>query len=72
MTEDQGRYRKHLFSVRVWLENSGDGQMEWRGKVQYVPNGEVRYFRGWPSLAAMMQAMLPDATTNPVRSASAD
>ena len=66
MTEDQAHYRKHLFSVRVWQEDLGAGQTEWRGKVQYVPNGEVRYFREWPSLAAMMQAMLPNATTNPV------
>jgi hypothetical protein len=72
MTEDQAHYRKHLFSVRVWLEESGAGQTEWRGKVQYVPNGEVRYFREWPSLAAIMQAMLPDATTDPVRPDTAD
>ena len=72
MTEDQARYRKHLFSVRVWEEVTSDGQTEWRGKVQYVPNGEVRYFREWPSLAATMQAMLPNATTNPAGSATTD
>jgi hypothetical protein len=33
--------------VRMWLEPLGDGQTEWRGKVQHVPSGESRYFREW-------------------------
>jgi hypothetical protein len=51
--------RTHLFTVRVWLEELGAGQMEWRGEVQYVVSGEVRYFRDWPTLIALVQAMLP-------------
>jgi hypothetical protein len=51
--------RTHLFTVRVWLEDLGDGQTEWRGEVQYVVSGEVRYFRDWSTLVAVVQAMLP-------------
>ena len=50
----------HLFTVRMWQEeaNEGQGQPEWRGKVQALPEGEAHYFRDWPSLVAHLQAML--------------
>ena len=50
----------HLFTVRMWHEeaNEGQGQPEWRGKVQALPEGEAYYFRDWPSLVAHLQAML--------------
>ena len=41
----------HLFTVRLWQEELGNGQTEVRGKVQHVSSGEVRYFRDWPMLA---------------------
>jgi hypothetical protein len=57
--ENQPRYRSHLFTVRLWLEDLGDGQTEWRGKVQYIPSGEVRHFREWSTLLAFLLEMLP-------------
>ena len=51
--------RSHLFMVRLWLEELGDGQGEWRGKVQYVRSGETRYFRDWSTLLAFVEAALP-------------
>jgi hypothetical protein len=42
--------RSHLFTVRIWSEELGDGQKEWRGQMQYVPSGEPHYFRDWQSL----------------------
>ncbi len=51
--------RTHLFTVRVWLEDLGQGQTEWRGEVQHVISGEARYFRELPMLVALLQAMLP-------------
>ncbi len=59
MDEDQQRYRSHLFTVRVWLEDLGGGQTEWRGKVDYIPSGEVRYFREWSTLVPVLLEMLP-------------
>lgn len=53
--------RSHLFTVRLWLEEVEAGQVEWRGKVQYVASGEVRYFRAWSTLIDHLIAMLPDA-----------
>ena len=54
--------QSHLFTVRVWLEDLGEGKTEWRGKVTHVTSGEVRYFRGWSRLARQLREMLPDDT----------
>jgi hypothetical protein len=51
--------RSHLFTVRVWREDLGHSQSEWRGEVQEVESREVRYFRDWQTLPALLQAMLP-------------
>lgn len=48
----------HLFTVRVWLEDLGDGQIDWRGKVQHVNSGEVRYFRNWPTLEKFIEGLV--------------
>jgi hypothetical protein len=59
-------YRSQLFTVRVWQEELGNGQTEWRGKVQHVHSGEVRYFREWPALVAALLNMLQEANSDPV------
>ncbi len=52
--------RSHLFTIRVWKEEIGPGQTEWRGKVQLVASGEVRYFRDWAGLVPLLIAMLSE------------
>jgi len=52
MTEEGRPHRSHLFTLRLWQEAWGDGQTEWRGQVQHVLSGEVRYFRQWLALIA--------------------
>jgi hypothetical protein len=47
-----------LFTLRIWQEETGDGQLEWRGKVQALPEGEAYYFRDWPGLVSQLRAML--------------
>ena len=47
-----------LFMIRMWRETLSEGCVEWRGKVQHVASGEVRYFRDWTVLIATMQEML--------------
>lgn len=56
--------RSHLFTVRLWLEELGNDQREWRGKVQHVISGEVRYFRDWPALIAFLQMVLSTLEAN--------
>jgi hypothetical protein len=67
------RQHSHLFTVRLWAEDLGDGQAEWRGKVEHVTSGEAHYFRDWSGLVAMLVAMLPDVqiARPPARSAGA-
>ena len=50
--------RSHLFTLRVWREDLGQGQSEWRGEVHEVESREVRYFRDWSTLLTLVQAML--------------
>jgi hypothetical protein len=57
--------RSYLFTVRVWQEEIGTDQVELRGKVQLVTNGDVRYFRGWPALAPLLLTMLSELDSNP-------
>ncbi len=54
-------HKSHLFMVRVWLEDLGDGETEWRGQVKHVLSGEVRYFRDWATLLEHINAMLCSA-----------
>ena len=59
MTQDQTQQRTHLFTLRMWPEALGNGQIEWRGKVQHVLSGQAHYFRDWDALIAYLQDMLP-------------
>lgn len=56
--DDIRQSQTNLFIVRVWLEKMGEGKSEWRGKVQHVLSGQVRYFRGWPMLEKLLLEML--------------
>jgi hypothetical protein len=55
----QQQQHSHLFTVRLWIEDLGDGRAEWRGQVQHVLSGETHYFREWPRLIALLRALLP-------------
>ncbi len=49
-----------LFTIRLWQEDLGKGQLEWRGEVKNLISGEVRYFREWAKLAVLLPKMLND------------
>ena len=51
-------HSSHLFMLRLWPEDLGDGQIDWRGSVQHVNSGETRYFRDWPALEAFVEGLL--------------
>ncbi len=52
--------RSYLFTVRVWREELGNGESEWRGKVQRVSSGEVGYFHEWAALLSLLLEMLSE------------
>jgi hypothetical protein len=55
---DQPSQSSHLFMLRLWQEDLGSGQTDWRGKVQHVNSGEARYIRDWPTLEAFVEELL--------------
>ncbi len=55
---DQPPQSSQLFMLRLWPEDLGHGQTDWRGSVQHVNSGEVRYFRDWPTLQAFVDGFL--------------
>lgn len=54
----------YLFTVRVWWEDLGAGQTEWRGAVKLVTTGEEHFFRDWATLGQVIAGMVPEAHTN--------
>jgi hypothetical protein len=50
----------HLFTVRLWTEQVGNGQVERRGQVHYVLSGERRSFRDWATLVTYLEAKLQE------------
>ncbi len=53
----------HLFTLRVWQEELGGGQAEWRGRAQDINSGAAAYFRDWPGLIAVLSRLLEAADT---------
>lgn len=50
----------HLFTLRIWGEALDGEHAEWRGKVQHVVSGEIRYLRDWNDLLPVLLAMVQD------------
>jgi hypothetical protein len=63
MGPDQSLHRSHLFTVRLWTESMGEGQVERRGQVHYVLSGERWSFRDWSTLVEYLEAKLAELDT---------
>lgn len=55
---EEWQHSSQLFTLRLWREELGNGEAEWRGRVQHVTSGEVCYFRKWPTLIDFLQLVL--------------
>ena len=62
MPSERLRATSHLFTVRLWSEDLGGDQVEWRGQVTHVLSGEAHYFREWQELEVRLQAMVARKT----------
>jgi len=48
--------QSHVFTVYLWLEDIGEGQSEWRGRIEHLSTGEARYCReGTPVISWLLQ-----------------
>jgi len=60
MDSDQPVQRSHLFTIRLWTESLGEGQVSRRGRVQYVLSGERCFFKEWSTLVEYLEAKMKE------------
>ena len=65
MDDHSVQHQSHLFTVRLWQENLGDGRQEWRGKVKYLLSNEEITFRGCEDVGELLLSLLPGSVENP-------
>lgn len=53
-----GQTAVHLFTLRLWCAELGNGRRQWRGRLHHVGRDDVAYFRGWAALLPLVLAML--------------
>ncbi|MFN8598781.1 MAG: hypothetical protein U0559_21670 [Anaerolineae bacterium] len=41
------RYRSEHFVIRLWQDGDCPPNARWRGRMQHVTTGEVRFFHDW-------------------------
>ena len=53
--------KSDLFLVRLWTEETEEGETAWCGKVQQAVTGEARFFHELPELINVLLSMVPAA-----------
>jgi len=58
-------HNSRLFTLRLWKAASASdlAVVEWRGKVQSLPDGEAYYFRDWLTLIQHLETMLESGSS---------
>lgn len=56
---DKGHGNSELFTVRLWMEELGEG-VDYRGQVKHVVSGATRHFREWADLEAFLIGTFDD------------
>jgi len=46
------------FTLRIWVTDQKDATLKWRGRIQHVQSGEVRYCRNWDTFTAYVEEVL--------------
>ncbi len=54
MTAEQER--SQMFTLRVWVEDVGNGRIEYRGTIKHILTGETHHFRDYPTLIHHLEA----------------
>ncbi len=62
MREERKQERSQLFTLRVWVEDVGDGRTELRGTLKHILTGETHHFRDWQTLIQCLEALYPVKT----------
>ncbi len=64
MNEKSESVRSHMFTLRVWVEDVGNGRFEYRGTLKHVLTGETYHFRDWPTLIRCLEATFTVSQTH--------
>ncbi|MCP4422270.1 MAG: hypothetical protein GY805_37150 [Chloroflexi bacterium] len=56
MNEKQERTHSQMFTLRVWVEDVGNGRVEYRGTIKHLLSGETHHFRDWLTLPRHLEA----------------
>jgi hypothetical protein len=47
-----------LFTLRVWLEDVGNGRFEIRGTLTHILTGKTSHFRDWATLVQLLESFV--------------
>ncbi len=53
----------HLFTLRVWAEDVGNGRSEIRGVLKHILTGETHHFRDWHTLSQLLESFVLSSQT---------
>jgi hypothetical protein len=56
VNQEPVKRRSQLFTLRVWVEDVGNGRSEIRGTLKHVLTGETNHFRDWGTLTKHLEA----------------
>ena len=48
----------HLFILRIWSAEGGEGALQWRVRLQDIQSGEVSFFKDWRDMIAGLEESL--------------
>jgi len=46
------------FTLRIWITNQEGTHLEWRGRMQHIQSGEVKYCQDWDSFIIYVEEVL--------------
>ncbi len=58
MNEKQEGTRSQMFTLRVWMEDVGNGRTEYRGTLKHILSGETHHFRNWLTLTQLIETSM--------------
>jgi len=59
--------RSHLFTIRLWVEESAELGPHWYGKLQDMEDGHTAYFEDFQMLLSVLQGFLPEEPAAPAK-----
>ncbi|RME65452.1 MAG: hypothetical protein D6790_01815 [Caldilineae bacterium] len=58
MSEPPRSPPSHFFTLRLWKEDVDAETPIWRGRLQNLASGEVRYFQDWEALVERLMELM--------------